>query len=187
LSGANLHGEGGDAGIMTALEASGLDLFGTKLVVLSACETGLGDVKSGEGVYGLRRALVMAGSETQVMSLWKVDDAATRDLMIAYYKALESGAGRGEAMQRVQLAMFDHGASRTAHPYFWASFIVSGDPSSLEGKLTVPAPAPSVPKVEPGARGCGCELTGSRGGGIPAPLALGALGMALLATRRLRR
>src|SRR5206468_2188882 len=90
---------------LTALEASGLDLWGTRLVVLSACETGLGDVQAGEGVYGLRRALVLAGSESQVMSLWQVSDAATRDLMVAYYKRLQAGEGRTEALRQVQLEM----------------------------------------------------------------------------------
>ena len=162
LAGANLHGRGKDAGIFTALEASGLDLFGTKLVVLSACETGLGDVQNGDGVYGLRRALVIAGAETQVMSLWKVDDAATRDLMIAYYKALLGGGERGAAMRGVQRAML--AAKPTAHPFYWASFIVSGDPSSLEGKLIAAARAeePRAPgQLDPGPRGCSCETTGA--------------------------
>jgi hypothetical protein len=66
-------------------------------VVLSACETGVGEVRTGEGVYGLRRALMLGGSESQVMSVWKVSDEATRDLMAAYYKRLMAGEGRTEA------------------------------------------------------------------------------------------
>jgi CHAT domain-containing protein len=85
-----------DNGILTALEMASLDLWGTQLVVLSACETGLGDTRIGDGVYGLRRALVIAGTETQIMSLWEVDDAATRDLMVDYYDRLIKGEGRGE-------------------------------------------------------------------------------------------
>ena len=71
---------------------------------------GLGEVKNGEGVYGLRRALVLAGSESQVMSLWQVSDAATRDLMAAYYKRLQAGEGRTEALRQVQLMMIHSGA-----------------------------------------------------------------------------
>jgi CHAT domain-containing protein len=74
--------------LLTALEVSNMNLNGTKLAVLSACDTGLGDITAGEGVYGLRRALVLAGAESQVISLWKVDDKAARDLMVAYYKRL---------------------------------------------------------------------------------------------------
>jgi CHAT domain-containing protein len=106
LAGANLRkGSDEDDGILTAQEAAGLNLWGTKLVVLSACDTGVGEVKSGEGVYGLRRALVLAGSETQVMSLWPVSDKGTRDLMIEYYRRLLRGEGRSAALRAVQLQM----------------------------------------------------------------------------------
>ncbi len=132
LAGANQRdGGNGEDGILTALEATGLDLQGTKLVVLSACETGVGDVQNGEGVYGLRRALVLAGAESEMISLWKVNDDATRDLMVAFYQRLESGVGRSEALRKVQLKMLkttDHN-----HPYFWAAFILSGDWRSLNG------------------------------------------------------
>jgi CHAT domain-containing protein/Tfp pilus assembly protein PilF len=112
LAGVNQRQSGaGEDGVLTALEATGLDLWGTKLVVLSACETGLGEIKNGEGVYGLRRALVLAGSESQVMSLWQVSDAATRDLMAAYYKRLQAGEGRTEALRQVQLMMIQSGTA----------------------------------------------------------------------------
>jgi CHAT domain-containing protein len=95
LAGANQSRNGDDDGIITALDLAGLDLWGTKLVVLSACDTGIGEVRNGEGVQGLRRALVLAGSESQVMSLWSVSDEATKDLMIHYYKVLQKGEERG--------------------------------------------------------------------------------------------
>ena len=98
--------------------------------MLSACETGLGDVKSGEGVYGLKRALVLAGSESQVMSLWQVSDAATRDLMVEYYKRLQLGEERSEALRQAQLGMFK--TTKREHPFYWASFIQSGDWRSLQ-------------------------------------------------------
>jgi CHAT domain-containing protein/Tfp pilus assembly protein PilF len=132
LAGANQGGSGDDDGVLTALEATGLDLWGTKLVVLSACDTGLGEVKNGEGVYGLRRALVLAGAESQMMSLWPVSDRSTSELMVDYYKGLIRGHGRGEALREVQLLML-HGKSRS-HPYYWASFIQSGEWANLEGK-----------------------------------------------------
>jgi CHAT domain-containing protein/tetratricopeptide (TPR) repeat protein len=151
LEGANnRQGANGEDGILTALEAAGLDLWGTKLVVLSACETGVGEVKSGEGVYGLRRALVLAGSESQVMSLWQVADDATRDLMVSYYKRLLAGEGRTEALRQVQLEMLagsslnagaqqrglvlkPGGAEGFRHPYYWAAFIQSGDWRRMNG------------------------------------------------------
>jgi len=135
LTGANLRMSGAnDDGILTALEASGLNLWGTKLVVLSACDTGLGEVRNGEGVYGLRRAFVLAGAESLVMSLWPVSDYATRNLMINYYKNLKLGMGRGAALRQVQLDLLKR--DRQLHPFYWANFIQSGDWATLEGEKT---------------------------------------------------
>lgn len=132
LAGANQRKDGKDDGVLTALEATGLNLWGTKLVVLSACDTGLGEVKNGEGVYGLRRAFVLAGTETLVMSLWSVSDYVTRELMTNYYKNLKQGFGRGEALRQVQLSMLKR--RERQHPFYWASFIQSGEWANLDGK-----------------------------------------------------
>src|SRR5262249_7922128 len=96
FSGANLNRTGKDNGILTALEASNLNVWGTKLVRLAACDTGIGEVRDREGVYGLRRSFVLAGAETLVMSLWPVSDYVTREMMTAYYSGLKQGLGRGE-------------------------------------------------------------------------------------------
>jgi CHAT domain-containing protein len=133
LAGINQNKSGDDDGVLTALEAAGLDLSGTKLVVLSASDTGVGEVKNGEGVQGLRRALVLAGSESQVMSLWPVSDVATKELMISYYKALQQGEGRGEGLRRAQLQM-QHGRKDRRHPFYWAAFIQSGEWANLDGQ-----------------------------------------------------
>jgi CHAT domain-containing protein len=131
LAGANQGRRDADDGVLTALEVAGLDLWGTKLVVLSACDTARGVITHGEGVYGLRRALILAGSESQLMSLWAVSDRSTRDLMIGYYTRLTKGEGRSEALRQTQLAVIRDG--RHQHPYYWASFIVSGQWASLDG------------------------------------------------------
>ncbi|NES84881.1 MAG: tetratricopeptide repeat protein, partial [Moorea sp. SIO2B7] len=112
-------------GVLTALEASGLNLYGSELVVLSACETGRGELSQGEGVYGLRRALVLAGSQSQVISLWQVNDQSTKELMVSYYQKLNQGLGRSEAMRQAQLEMQQN--KTYEHPYFWAAFINSGN------------------------------------------------------------
>jgi CHAT domain-containing protein/Tfp pilus assembly protein PilF len=138
LSGANQGKSGAEDGLLTALEAAGLDLWGTKLVVLSACETGIGEVKNGEGVQGLRRALVLAGSESQVMSLWPVSDTGAKEVMIRYYRALRRGAGRSEGLRLVQLQMLQN--RRRQHPFYWAAFIQSGAWASLEDR------GPSIPR-----------------------------------------
>ncbi|WP_437760916.1 CHAT domain-containing protein [Sorangium sp. So ce1389] len=175
LAGANRPVAGGDDGILTALEASQLDLNGTKLVVLAACETGVGDVRGGDGVYGLRRALVIAGAETQVMSLWKVSDDATRELMQAYYGRLLAGGGRGEALRQAQLAML--AIPERAHPFYWASFIVSGNDAALDGR-----PVGLTAARVPPHHGCGCDVAARPRAGAGAAAAL--LAMCALACRR---
>jgi CHAT domain-containing protein/Tfp pilus assembly protein PilF len=125
LAGFNNRQSGNEDGVLTALEVSGLNLAGTQLVVLSACETGLGDVANGEGVYGLRRAFALAGAHSQLMSLWKVDDYGTSLLMQRYYQKLAAGMERSQALRQVQLEM--SADSEYSHPYYWAAFILSGD------------------------------------------------------------
>src|SRR5205807_1582245 len=132
LAGANLRNGGSDDGILTALEASGLNLWGTKLVVLSACDTGVGELRNGEGVYGLRRSFVLAGAESLVMSLWPISDYTTRRLMTEYYKNLKQGLGRGAALRQVQLDMLKRNPK--LHPFYWANFIQSGEWANLDGK-----------------------------------------------------
>jgi CHAT domain-containing protein len=132
LAGANQGRGGDDDGLLTALEVAGLDLWGTKLVTLSACDTGVGEVKNGEGVQGLRRALVLAGSESQVMSLWPVLDTTTRDLMVPYYKALRQGKGRSDGLRQAQLRMLR--SEDCQHPFYWAAFIQSGEWANLNGR-----------------------------------------------------
>ncbi|EDX84369.1 Tetratricopeptide repeat family [Synechococcus sp. PCC 7335] len=126
LAGANRRSSGAEDGIFTALEASSLKLNGTQLVVLSACETGVGAVSNGEGVYGLRRTFAIAGAQSQLMSLWQVGDIGTSELMELYYKNLiEKKQGRSEALRNAQLELLNTGTYR--HPYYWSSFILSGD------------------------------------------------------------
>jgi CHAT domain-containing protein len=117
---------------LTALEASGLDLWGTRLVTLSACDTGVGEIRDGEGVYGLRRAFVLAGAETVVMNLWPVSDYVARDVMVMYYAGLHVGLGRGDALRNAKIAMMKR--VHREHPYFWAGLIESGEWANLDGE-----------------------------------------------------
>jgi tetratricopeptide (TPR) repeat protein/CHAT domain-containing protein len=114
-------------GILTAEDVTGLDLLDTELVVLSACETGLGEVRTGEGVFGLRRAFIVAGARTLVMSLWKVPDEQTRELMIDFYQRVLSGQGVADALRQAQLPM----KAKYPDPYYWGAFICQGNPGPL--------------------------------------------------------
>ncbi len=160
LSGYNHRAQGSanDDGFLTAFEAAGLNLSGTELIVLSACETGVGDTRTGEGVYGLKRAMLIAGARTSLLSLWKVDDSATAALMAAYYTRLKNGEDRVDALRQVQIEMLkgrliaksahatdQRGATVASsggsasdpgrdwrHPYYWASFALSGADGSID-------------------------------------------------------
>ena len=118
-------------GILTAEDVSGLDLLDTELVVLSACKTGLGEVQTGEGVFGLRRAFVLAGAKTLVMSLWKVPDRQTQELMVDFYRRVLEGQPRAEALRQAQLSM----KTKYPNPYYWGAFICQGDPHAMPSAI----------------------------------------------------
>ena len=110
-------------GILTAKEISRLDLRGLDLVVLSACETGLGDV-SGDGVFGLQRGFKKAGAQTLLMSLWKVDDAATELLMTEFYRNLTDGQSKRDSFLNAQQFLRQYNNGQYDKPEFWAAFIM---------------------------------------------------------------
>jgi CHAT domain-containing protein len=105
----------------------GLDLLATDLVVLSACDTGLGTVRVWEGVFGLRRAFALAGAKTLVMSFWKVPDRQTKDLMLDFYRQLLADKPRAEALREAQHEL----KKRYPNPFYWGAFICQGDPGPL--------------------------------------------------------
>jgi CHAT domain-containing protein/tetratricopeptide (TPR) repeat protein len=121
-------------GILTAEDISAMDLTGTEMVVLSACETGLGEVMAGEGVYGLQRAVGLAGARTLVMSLWKVPDLQTQELMSDFYRRLLAGSSRAAALHEAKRAL----KRALVHPYYWAAFVCLGDPSPVTSRISEP-------------------------------------------------
>jgi CHAT domain-containing protein/Flp pilus assembly protein TadD len=152
LAGANRPADPAkDDGILTALEVADLNLCQAELVVLSACETGLGEVAGGEGVLGLQRAFQVAGARTVIATLWTIPDSATRDLMEQFYAHLlakDHTITKLEALRKAQLWMlregpkhspvvrggnkpssitFDADPTPGALPYYWAAFVLSGD------------------------------------------------------------
>ena len=112
-----------DDGVLTAFEASGLNLSNTELVVLSACESGLGSLKSGEGVYGLQRAIKIAGADALLISLWNVDDQATGNFMITFYQTWLNGGDKSKAYLNAQIQM----QATYKHPYYWGAFELTGN------------------------------------------------------------
>ena len=133
FAGANVRGDQSalvDNGILTAEEVVGLNLQGVEWAVLSACDTGAGQIKAGEGVFGLRRAFQIAGARTVIMSLWAVGDEATAAWMRALYDArFNRRQSTPDSVRQANLRML---ASRRAlkqstHPFYWAAFVAAGD------------------------------------------------------------
>lgn len=133
LAGANRRAAAGpddDDGILTAEEVASLDLDGVEWAVLSACDTGVGEIRAGEGVFGLRRAFQVAGARTVIMSLWSVDDQATRAWMRALYEGrLQRGLSTADAVHHASLATLRDRRARglSTHPFYWAAFVAAGD------------------------------------------------------------
>ena len=113
-----------DDGLLTGLEASQLDLQGTELVILSACDSGSGEVKTGEGVMSLRRASRIAGAETVLASHGKVSDKATPRLMTEFIRRWRSGEPRAQAWRQAQFSLLH--SKDFSNPYFWAAFTLTG-------------------------------------------------------------
>jgi CHAT domain-containing protein len=133
MAGANRRAAAGpdeDDGILTAEEVASLNLQGTEWAVLSACGTGLGAIKAGEGVFGLRRAFQIAGARTVIMSLWSVNDRATRTWMHALYEGrLNKHLDTADAMREASLTVLHNrrAAKQSTHPFYWAAFVAAGD------------------------------------------------------------
>jgi CHAT domain-containing protein len=117
-------------GVLTAEEVAALNLSGVEWAVLSGCDTGVGEVRVGEGVFGLQRAFQVAGVKTVIMSLWPVEDQATRQWMTTLYAGrLMKKLGTADAVREASLAVLRQRRAKglSAHPFYWAAFVAAGD------------------------------------------------------------
>jgi CHAT domain-containing protein len=131
LAGANRRSEvtEGEDGVLTAEEIASLDLTGVDVAVLSACDTGVGEIRAGEGVFGLRRAMQIAGVRSQILSLWSVDDDSTQLWMEALYRGLlEEGLDAAGATRAAGKAVLEsrRDSGDNTHPFYWAAFVANG-------------------------------------------------------------
>ena len=140
FAGANLNFENdNDDGFLTALEISRLDLRGTELFVVSGCESAMGDLRIGEGIYGLKRSIAVAGAQSSLLSLWNIRDDSTAIFMTSFYKRLKKGETKSEALYSTQRD-FREGKIKSSNPelydwskpFYWAPFQLSGDWKSIE-------------------------------------------------------
>jgi eukaryotic-like serine/threonine-protein kinase len=141
LAGANSSSVTRSESHVTALELSDLDLDGTELAILSACDSALGVIEPGQGVYGLRRGLAIAGAKRVVLSLWKVDDEATRQLMLRLYDSAVSKNTLGDSLWQAQKTL--QRSETWSHPYYWSGFMFSGEDTAIPDLTQLRSPSNS--------------------------------------------
>jgi CHAT domain-containing protein len=117
-------------GVLTAEEVAALNLTGVEWAVLSGCDTGVGEIRAGEGVFGLRRAFQLAGAKTVIMSLWPVEDQTTQQWMSALYdNRFTRNFSSADAVRQASLSVLHLRRTKgvSTHPFYWAAFVAAGD------------------------------------------------------------
>jgi CHAT domain-containing protein len=114
---------GNDVGIVSSNKIIELDLKDTDLVVLSACNTGAGNIEKGDSVYGLKKAFALSGAKSLIVSLWSVPSIETTELMTQFYTLLSEGKNKSEALREAKLNIM----KKKKNPFYWGAFIISGN------------------------------------------------------------